>query len=117
MDFKVEVKAAEWNKDITVIKLRGSVDAQTAPVFEKEALEAVQKGKRKILIDCADLDFISSAGIGVFMVVLSEVEGSGFLKAMNLSEEVFESFDLLGIPEVMEIYKDEKEAKSAGARQ
>lgn len=115
MDFKVEIRPAEWNKDITVVKLRGSVDAQTAPVFEKEAMAAVRKGKKRILIDCAGLDFISSAGIGVFMVILSEVEGDGFVKVMNLSDEVYESFDLLGIPEVMEIYKNEKDARKTCA--
>ena len=94
-----------------MVKLSGSVDAQTAPEFEKVVMNAVSKGRRKILVDCADLDFISSAGIGVFMVILSEVEKDGYLRVMNLSDEVFESFDLLGIPEVMEICKDEKEAK------
>lgn len=115
MEFKVESRPAEWNADITIIKLRGSIDAQTAPLFEKEAMAQIDKGKRKLVIDCAKLDFISSAGIGVFMVLLSEVEGKGFLRAMNLSDEVFESFDLLGVPEIMEIYKDEKEARKASA--
>ncbi len=114
MEFKVESKPADWAPEITIIKLRGSVDAQTAPMFEKEAEELIEKGRRKLLIDCAGLDFISSAGIGVFMVILSEVEGKGFLRAMNLSEEVYESFDLLGVPEIMEIHKDEKEARKAG---
>lgn len=113
MEFKVEVRAADWNKDVTVISVCGSVDAQTAPIFEKDSLAAVRKGKKKILVDCKGLDFISSAGIGVFMVILSEVEGDGFLKVMNLTDEVFESFDLLGIPEVIEIHKDEKEARKA----
>jgi len=49
------------------------------------------------------------------MVILSEVEGDGFVKVMNLSDEVYESFDLLGIPEVMDIYKDEKDAKKTCA--
>lgn len=113
MEFKVDVTESPWDPGITVIRLRGSVDAQTAPEFEKVALAAIARGKKRILVDCKDLDFISSAGIGVFMVLLGEVEKDGFLKAMNLSEEVYESFDLLGIPEVMEICRDEKEAKKA----
>ncbi|OGH56495.1 MAG: hypothetical protein A3G34_11485 [Candidatus Lindowbacteria bacterium RIFCSPLOWO2_12_FULL_62_27] len=113
MEFKVEVGPASWKPDITVIKLFGSVDAQTAPLFEKEAMAAVGKGKKKVLVDCAGLDFISSAGIGVFMVILSEVEAEGFLRVMNLSDEVYESFEILGINEVMEIYKDEKDARRA----
>lgn len=115
MEFKVEIRTADWNKDVTVISVSGSVDAQTAPIFERDSLAAVRKGKKKILVDCKGLDFISSAGIGVFMVILSEVEGDGYLKVMNLTDEVFESFDLLGIPEVIEIHKDEKEARKACA--
>ncbi len=113
MDFKVDSKPADWDSEMTIVRLCGSVDAQTAPAFEKEAMGLIEKGRRKLLIDCEKLDFISSAGIGVFMVLLSEVEGDGSLKAMNLSEEVYESFDLLGVPEIMEIYKSEKEARKA----
>ncbi len=36
MEFKVESKPADWAPEITIIKLRGSVDAQTAPMFEKD---------------------------------------------------------------------------------
>lgn len=115
MEFKVSVASAEWNPDITVIKVFGDVDAQTAPLFEKEAMAVLAKGKKRILIDCAGLDFISSAGIGVFMVILSQVENEGFLRATNLSKEIYESFELLGIPEVLKIYKDEKEARAARA--
>ena len=96
-----------------MFKIQGSVDAQTAQRFEKEALAAIARGGKHILIDGAKLDFISSAGIGVFMVILSEVEGTGFLKVMNLSEEIFESFDLLGIPQLIEFFRDEKAAQAA----
>ncbi|MBI4179418.1 STAS domain-containing protein [bacterium] len=112
MEFKVNVKSAKWDPDLTVLEIHGSVDAQTAPAFEKTAMEVIGKNRRRILVDCAGLDFISSAGIGVFMVILSEVESSGGLWIMNLSDEVFESFDLLGIPEVVKIFKNEKEAQA-----
>ena len=115
MEFKVDIGRAEWDPKTTVIKLHGSLDAQTAPIFEKEAMSAIARGERRILVDCGGINFVSSAGVGVFMVILSEVESEGFLKVMNLSDEVFESFDILGIPEVMEIYKDEKEVRKSEA--
>ncbi len=113
MDFKVKAAPAEWDPSITTVSPQGSIDALTASYFEKELLALAAKGRRKILVDCAQVDFISSAGIGVLMVVFGEVEKDGFLKVMNLSDEVHESFDLLGVPEVMAIYKNEKEARKA----
>jgi anti-sigma B factor antagonist len=61
----------------------------------------------------ADLDYISSAGLGVFMGFIEEVrEKGGDIKLSNLSQKVYKVFDLLGFPALFEICASEEEAKA-----
>ena len=60
-----------------------------------------------------NLDYISSAGLGVFMGFIEEIrEKGGDIKLSNLSTKVFKVFDLLGFPALFEIFEDENLAKS-----
>ncbi|OGH57003.1 MAG: hypothetical protein A3G34_03145 [Candidatus Lindowbacteria bacterium RIFCSPLOWO2_12_FULL_62_27] len=116
MNFKFSANPASWDPSITVIRLNGSIDSTMAPEFEQQALAVVASGKPRVILDCADLDFISSAGIGVLMVILGAVErAGGFLKVMNAPEDIYESFDMLGITEIIEFLKNEKEGSQARA--
>ena len=58
-----------------------------------------------------DLAYISSAGLGVFMAYVESIrENKGDIKLTNMSDKVYNIFDLLGFPLLYEIYKDEEEA-------
>ncbi len=97
--------------EVSILYLAGFLDAHTVPQFEK-ALEALIKEKRyKIVVNFKDLDYISSAGLGVFMGFIEEVRSNkGDIKLCNLSPRVFKVFDLLGFPALFEIYEDEEQA-------
>jgi len=60
----------------------------------------------------ADLNYISSAGLGVFMGFIEEIrEKKGDIKLSNMSDKVFKVFDLLGFPALYQIFKDESDAE------
>ncbi|MEJ5261565.1 MAG: STAS domain-containing protein [Ignavibacterium sp.] len=97
--------------DISVIKLKGYLDAHTAPVLENKFDELIKSSKYKIVVDFADLAYISSAGLGVFMAYIEKVrENQGDIKLASMSDKVYNIFDLLGFPLLYEIYKSEEEA-------
>ena len=61
----------------------------------------------------SSLEYISSAGLGVFISYLDELEDrEGQLVFSNLSEEVFDVFELLGLSRLVKIVP---EANAAGA--
>ncbi len=107
-DFKVALR--EQNS-INVLELKGYLDAHTAPKLE-EALQGLLSSSRyNIVINCRDLSYISSAGLGVFMAFIEEVrKNNGDIKLTNMSPKVYNVFDLLGFPLLYEIFKDEQEA-------
>jgi anti-sigma B factor antagonist len=107
-DFKI----AQRERDtVNVIELKGYLDAHTAPRLE-EAFQNLVNGRRfNIVVNCKDLSYISSAGLGVFMAFIEDVrKNKGDIKLSNMSAKVYNVFDLLGFPLLYEIVPDESEA-------
>jgi anti-sigma B factor antagonist len=107
-DFKIVQREQEG---VSVLELKGYLDAHTAPKLE-EALQNLMKNSRfNIVVNCRDLSYISSAGLGVFMAFIEDVrKHRGDIKLTNMSPKVYNVFDLLGFPLLYEIFKDEQEA-------
>jgi anti-sigma B factor antagonist len=107
-DFKIGQREHET---VSVLELKGYLDAHTAPKLE-EALQNLLKNSRfNIVVNCRDLSYISSAGLGVFMAFIEDVrKNKGDIKLSNMSAKVYNVFDLLGFPLLYEIFKDEQEA-------
>ncbi len=98
-------------KDISILYLSGFLDAHTVNQFEQALSQLVENKRYKIVVNFKELDYISSAGLGVFMGYIEEVRNNGGdIKLSNLSERVYKVFDLLGFPALFEIYQDEAQA-------
>jgi len=97
--------------NISVIYLNGYLDAHTAPQLENNFSELIDKSKYNIVVNFGDLNYISSAGLGVFMAYIEKIrENEGDIKLSAMSEKVYNIFDLLGFPLLYEIFKSEDEA-------
>jgi len=97
--------------EVSVINLKGYLDAHTAPTLENNFTQLIENSKYKIVVNFEDLAYISSAGLGVFMAYIESIrENKGDIKLTNMSDKVFNIFDLLGFPLLYEIYKKEEEA-------
>ena len=97
--------------DVAVLLPAGFINAHTVREFE-EALEGlVRDGRYTILLNCKDLTYISSAGLGVFMAYIEDVrKNNGDIKLSNMTPKVYNVFDLLGFPLLYDITTDEAEA-------
>lgn len=99
--------------EVNIIYLKGFLDAHTAPQLEFAFTNLIDKNRYNIVVNFKDLVYISSAGLGVFMAYIEKVrENNGDIKLVEMSEKVFNIFDLLGFPLLYEIYKSEDEAIS-----
>lgn len=97
--------------DVSVIYLKGFLDAHTTPVLENAFTSVIDRDRFKLIVNFEDLTYISSAGLGVFMAFIEKVrENFGDIKLTNMSSKVFNIFDLLGFPLLYEIFSTESEA-------
>ena len=107
-EFEVHRKDKE---DVSVVYLKGYLDAHTAPDFEKMLQTLVDEERIRIVVNLADLSYISSAGLGVFMGFIEDIrKKGGDIKLAEPTDKVFRVFDLLGFPVLYEVFQQESEA-------
>ena len=63
--------------DFCEIIPEGEIDASTAHLFEDSLRRAIQMAGRKLVINCEKVDYISSAGLGVVVSLLKDIQNSG----------------------------------------
>lgn len=106
-EIKFKVDSSDQG-DVRCMRLQGFLDAHTAPVLENAIQSAINDTKYKILMIFSDLDYISSAGLGVFMSFIEDIRNKqGDIKMSNMNEKIFSVFDLLGFPMLFDIHHDE----------
>ena len=100
----MEFKKIEYKRG-TVVKGVGRIDSASAPDLEKILMEVVQSGK-SVILDLADIDFISSAGWWSIIRVQKELKKSSQqdLILASLCENVRDSMDLIGILPYFSVY-------------
>jgi len=94
---------------VKILELHGRIDA-TAENFEKELKEMIQE-ENKILVDCANLNYINSSGLRVFLAALKDVtRHDGKLVISSLLENIKEIFKISGFLQLFETYDTKEEA-------
>ena len=84
------------NGEELVIAIKGRLDTNTAPELEKSALEDL-KDYKKLTLNLSDLDYISSAGLRVVLMIHKSMTGQGGkLVVSHPKDEVLEVFDMTG---------------------
>ena len=94
-----------------VLELSGELDAHTASQLENSLKTLIERDQHRIIVNCRELDYIASAGLGVFMAYIEDVRTlGGDIKLSNMSPKVYNVFDLLGFPTLYDIVKEEADA-------
>ena len=100
-----------WIDDVVVLKLAGLIDSGTSQLLEDRFNSLILKGNVKIVVDLSDVDYISSAGWGIFV---GEIKGvrkkSGDIKLAGMRPDVREVFDLLEFNALLEPYESREKA-------
>lgn len=90
---------------VRILALDGYLDAHTAPQFEKAIQEEFEGGRKYIVVDCAKLTYISSAGLGVFMSFIEEIrDAGGDIRLAGIVPKVYQVFEVLGFPSLFQIF-------------
>ncbi len=93
--------------DVAVVALEGRFDAPAAPEAENAFKNCLQDGATKILIDLSGVEYISSGGLRVIIMVTKALEKvNGTLKLCGLTPFVSEVFDITNLSKRYEICPD-----------
>lgn len=101
----------EENGGKSLLHLEGRIDAVTATSLEREINHLYETGHRKILLDFLQVDYLSSAGMRLFLSASKKLKANqGFLLFYNLGDDVMEIIRIAGFERVLRIYPNEQEA-------
>jgi anti-sigma B factor antagonist len=97
--------------DIVVLSINGEVDASTSVDLDAAITDAANENAKKILIDCSNLNYISSAGLGVFMSYINDFESQNIkMHLCCMNETVYSVFEMLGLNNLLQIFSNKDEA-------
>lgn len=101
----------EKNGDVQVIRIDGRLDAASAPKLEIPLNALIQGGEKKVLIDFAKVEYLSSAGMRLILSASKKMSANeGKLHFCFMSDEVMEIIKMAGFQKILSIYSTEKEA-------
>jgi anti-sigma B factor antagonist len=110
-DIEVNVSYAGDSENIAVIAASGFIDTTTAPELEKKLEEQLALNKYKIIVNLENIDYVSSAGWGVFVSEIREIrENSGDLVLVNMSPDVYDVYELMEFSSILKSYDSLNEA-------
>ena len=130
---EITVKQEQARKVVTILHVKGEINSTTHQQFEDKAREVYEAGARNILVDLAEVSYLSSAGIRALNQMLimlrtdapeesdaamSQAVRSGtwvspHLKVVNASSSVKEVLKIAGMDMLIDVYDDMKKAVEA----
>jgi anti-anti-sigma factor len=85
-------------KNVTVIALRDKLDSFSAKDFEEKLLALIEAGNTRLIMDCTQLEYVSSAGLRIFYLAANRLQTLGgkiVFCAVNANiQRVFDIVDL-----------------------
>ncbi len=90
---------------LVVLGVTGRVDASNAGLLESRLLGVIEAGHARVLVDCAGLEYISSAGLRALLMAAKRVKASKGLVAMAaLQPQIREVFEIAGFASVFRMF-------------
>lgn len=108
---QVSTEVAGSQGQISIIKVGGYIDTTTSSEVERALNSLLKQGRYKIIIDLGNVDYISSAGWGIFISEIKSIrENNGDLKLVSMIPDVYEIFELLEFHHILDVYDTNPEA-------
>ena len=86
-----------------VAKLEGRLDTAAAPKTEQELKPLYDCEGKNVVLDCSQLDYISSSGLRLFLGVLKAAKPKGSkVSIMGMSAELKDVFTITGFTSLFE---------------
>ena len=96
---------------VTTLVINGDVDASSSIQLDESLNAAIEASTGKLLVDGTHLNYISSAGLGVFMSYIEDLNVKNIkMVIFGLNEKVHNVFEILGLDQLLSIVTAKKEA-------
>ncbi|MFN8413964.1 MAG: STAS domain-containing protein [Anaerolineales bacterium] len=122
---QIKVSTENASVPVTVIHIAGKIDSATYRIFQEEADKLIDNGARHILVDLAEVSYISSAGLRTLHNIFNKLRSlhkdvddeelrkkmnngaykSPYVKVSTLAPQVKDAFELSGFETYIEVFE------------
>ena len=99
-----------------VAAVSGRVDSANAKEFEEELSAIIDKGATGLVVDCGELNYISSAGLRVFLIAIRKTSAAGGgLALCRVPDHINEVLEISGFSRLAKVFDTVEEARDSVA--
>jgi anti-sigma B factor antagonist len=113
-EIKLSLSQAGPSGELSIVRVDGVVDTITASELENVIDGLLIQGRYKVLVDLGGVEYISSAGWGIFISKIQEVrDHQGDIKLVNMIPNVYEIYELLEFEHIIQAFDTLDQGKKA----
>jgi anti-sigma B factor antagonist len=106
----LEISEAE-REGVTTLSLKGRLTVGEASGVREKVTELVAQGRKNLILDLGQVDYIDSTGLGSMVICYTTVKkAEGALKLLNLNKRNIELLLLTKLHTIFEVFSDEQDA-------
>jgi len=115
-DLQIGISREEGGKAVTIMRLKGSLDANTQNVLEDKAREVIDAGAEYLILDMSAVEYLGSAGMRAIHAITNLLSPedpsmrSTHLKVLSPSDAAAKVFKTLGFDSFIDIHESLDEA-------
>jgi anti-sigma B factor antagonist len=107
LEIQIQKDVSPQKAGAVTVKLTGSLDTATAPELERQLAPVLTGPVKELVLDLAQLKFISSAGLRVFQMVRKQLkERGGQASFVHMQPQIQEVFEIIKALPGVAIFKD-----------
>lgn len=100
--------------DVTFLRIAGRLDSNTAAEGQRAILDTIEAGASRLVLDGTRLEYVSSAGLRVFLIAAKQIRTIGGAMAIGgLAPDVSRVFEMAGFSRILTLCDTEDAAKTA----
>lgn len=104
------VSRAKVENGVQVLTMTGQLDAHSYYILKDELGALLEEANTSVVLDCHELEYISSAGLGVLKQMRKEFETKGGdIRLTRLPVKIANILDLLGFSKIIKSFKSNEE--------
>ncbi len=107
----IHVEKVGFHSDTVIVRIDGPLDTVASYSFQEKMERLLQSGVCKFVVNLEQLEYISSAGIGIFPGLSQELKKkNGGLVFANVSPKIIKLFEMIGLTTIFPIRGTTEEA-------
>lgn len=111
-NIKISLDTSGVDGEISIVRVDGVIDTMTATELERVMNSLLGQKRFNIVIDLGGVDYISSAGWGIFISNIREIrQNDGDIKLARMIPNVHEIFELLEFDSILHCFDNIEKAK------